>query len=165
MTIRNAELLGKLGGRQIEGLDDFAKGHSLTSQIASNKATAFPHTFGKDVVSQGSQYVRMGKKPTRDAANNIRAWRDYRRMSQARLAELCDTKDNVISNLESGERQLTEKWLVKLAKALETTPGYLLDHDPNDLDTELIRAAQEAAKGGNRAQVLTILKTFTGTNG
>lgn len=87
-------------------------------------------------------------------------------MSQAKLAELCDTKDNVISNLESGERQLTEKWLVKLARALETTPGYLLDHDPNDLDTELIRAAQDAARGGNRDQVLTILKTFkTGTNG
>lgn len=108
----------------------------------------------------------MGKKPSREAANHLRAWRDYRRMSQAKLAELCDTKDNVISNLESGERQLTEKWLVKLARALETTPGYLLDHDPNDLDTELIRAAQDAARGGNRDQVLTILKTFkTGTNG
>lgn len=108
----------------------------------------------------------MGKKASREAVNNIRAWRDYRRMSQAKLADLCDTKDNVISNLESGERQLTEKWLVRLAKALETTPGYLLDHDPHDLDTELIRAAQDAAKGGNRDQVLTILKTFkTGTTG
>lgn len=108
----------------------------------------------------------MGRKTTRKAANHIRAWRDYRRMSQARLAELCDTKDNVISNLESGERQLTEKWLVKLAKALETTPGYLLDHDPEDLDTDLVRAAQDAARGGNRDQIMAILKTFrTGTGG
>lgn len=87
-------------------------------------------------------------------------------MSQAEVAALCDTKDNVISNLESGERQLTEKWLVRLARALKTTPGYLLDHDPNDLDTDLIRAAQEAVQGGNREQVMQILRTFkTGTNG
>lgn len=86
-------------------------------------------------------------------------------MSQAKLAELCDTKDNVISNLESGERQLTEKWLTKLAKALGTTPGYLLDHDPEDLDSDLVRAAQEVAEG-NREQVLQILRTFkTGAGG
>jgi transcriptional regulator with XRE-family HTH domain len=106
----------------------------------------------------------MGKKPTREAANNIRAWRDFRRMSQAEVAAACDTKDNVISALESGDRQLTEKWLVKLAKVFKTTPGFLLDHNPFDLDTEFIRVAQEAAQGDRREQVLQILKTFTGTN-
>lgn len=105
----------------------------------------------------------MGKKASRQAVNHVRAWRDFRCLSQAELAALCDTKDNVISNLESGERQLTEKWLVRLAKALGTTPGYLLDHDPEDLDTDLILAAQDVAKG-NREQVLQILRTFrTGT--
>jgi transcriptional regulator with XRE-family HTH domain len=108
----------------------------------------------------------MGKKTTKPAANHLRAWREFRRLSQAALAEKVDTADNVISLLESGERQLSDKWLRRLAAALGTTPGYLLDYDPNEIDTELIRAAEEAAKGGRRDQVLQILNTFrTGTHG
>jgi transcriptional regulator with XRE-family HTH domain len=107
----------------------------------------------------------MAKKTTRKAANNLRAWREYRHLSQAALGEKVGTADNVISLLESGERKLSESWLKKLAVALETTPGYLLDYDPEDIDTELIRAAQDVARG-NRDQVLQILRTFkTGTHG
>jgi transcriptional regulator with XRE-family HTH domain len=139
--------------------------HALSSQIARNKATLFPHTFVKDEIAPIAQTVRMGKKPSREAANHLRAWREFRRLSQAALAERVGTADNVISTLESGDRRLSDKWLKKLAVALDTTPGYLLDYDPNDIDTELIRAAQEVARG-NREQVLQILRTFkTGTNG
>lgn len=142
-----------------------AKVHSVSSQIARKTQAVFPHTFGKDMTPHLAQAVRMGKKVSRPAANHLRAWREYRRLSQAALAEKVGTADNVISNLESGDRRLSDKWLQKLAVALETTPGYLLDYDPNDIDTELIRAAQDVAKG-NREQVLQILRTFkTGTNG
>jgi len=68
-------------------------------------------------------------------------------MTQAELAEKVGTSDNVISLLESGERGLSHKWLLKLAPALGTTPGFLLDYDPNDLDTDYLRDALDVPKG------------------
>lgn len=87
-------------------------------------------------------------------------------MTQEQLAEAVETDKSVISLLESGGRGLSDKWARRLAPALGTTPGFLLDHDPNDLDTAFLEAAMNVAPE-NRAQVTAILKTFrrTGTEG
>lgn len=70
--------------------------------------------------------------------NFLRAWREFREMTQAELAERVGTNQNMIGYLESGERGLSAKWLRKLAPALNTTPGHLLDHDPRELDADII---------------------------
>ena len=70
--------------------------------------------------------------------NFLRAWREYRGMTQAKLAEAVDTTGAVISLLEAGERGLSDKWLRRLAPVLGTTPGHLLDMDPHDVDHDLI---------------------------
>ncbi|WP_431490936.1 helix-turn-helix domain-containing protein [Paraburkholderia fungorum] len=101
----------------------------------------------------------MVKRPSKPSMNHLRAWREFRELSQEKLGELVGTKGNVIGLLESGERGLSDKWLRKLAPHLGTSPGFLLDHDPNDIDTELLQLVSEVAKG-NRAQVVDILKTF-----
>lgn len=101
----------------------------------------------------------MPKSPTRDSANHLRAWRVFREMTQEELAAKADTSGNVISQIESGDRGLSDKWLRKLAPLLGTTPGFLLDHDPNDLDSEFLEAALGVPKE-SRAQALEILKTF-----
>ena len=86
-------------------------------------------------------------------------------MTQEELASRIGTAGNVIGLLESGERGLSHKWLLKLAPALQTTPGFLLDHDPNDLDTAFLQAAMDVP-AEHRTQALAILKTFrTGTDG
>lgn len=59
-------------------------------------------------------------------------------MTQEQLADAVGTDKGVISLLESGLRGLSGKWLRRLAPVLETTPGHLLDHDPNDLPTDII---------------------------
>lgn len=85
-------------------------------------------------------------------------------MTQEELAAKVDTAGNVIGLLESGGRGLSDKWLRKLAPALGTTPGFLLDHDPNDIDAAFIDAAMAVPKD-KRQQALTILNTFkTGTS-
>lgn len=61
----------------------------------------------------------------------------FREMTQADLAEAVGTNANVIHHLENGDRGLSHKWLVKLAPALGTTPGFLLDHNPFDLPNDL----------------------------
>lgn len=100
--------------------------------------------------------------------NYLRAWREYRRMTQEELAAACApaTTGSVISLLEEGDRGLSLKWLRRLAPALRTRPGWLADLNPLDADTltlELIEAIPDEKKD----QVIEILRTFLrdGTTG
>lgn len=105
----------------------------------------------------------MPRPAVKPPANHLRAWREFRHLTQEELGEKVGTSGNVISLLESGDRGLSYKWLQRLAPALETTPGFLLDHDPNNLDTAFLDAALSVPKE-RREQVLQILQTFkTGT--
>lgn len=107
----------------------------------------------------------MAKKTTKEAANHLRAWRELRHLTQEELADMVGTAGNVIGLLESGERGLSHKWLLKLAPALGTTPGFLLDHDPRDLDSAYLEAAL-AVPTERRQMALEILRTLkTGTDG
>lgn len=83
-------------------------------------------------------------------------------MSQDELAAKVDTKGNVIGLLESGERGLSDKWLRKLAPALGTTPGFLLDYDPNEIDPDYLADVMAVPKDGQervREMLRLLLKT------
>lgn len=83
-------------------------------------------------------------------------------MSQVELAEAIGTSHQIIGYLERGRTQLSAKWLRKLAPALRTTPGMLLDHDPHDLDTDLIEIWANADERQQR-QITDIATTLTRT--
>lgn len=70
--------------------------------------------------------------------NHIRAWREFRHLTQEELAEAVGCSKASIGHWESGIREVAPKWLYPIAKALSTSPGYLLDHDPNDLPTAIL---------------------------
>lgn len=70
--------------------------------------------------------------------SHLKAWRDFREMTQEELAEAVGTNQNMIGYLETGERGLSGKWLRKLAGPLRTTPGLLLDYDPRHINADLI---------------------------
>ncbi|HEY1926512.1 MAG TPA: helix-turn-helix domain-containing protein [Caulobacteraceae bacterium] len=70
--------------------------------------------------------------------NHLRAWRELRGLTQAQLATIVGTEGSVISLLESGDRALSDKWLKRLAPALDTTPGLLLDYEPTDVDQAML---------------------------
>lgn len=98
--------------------------------------------------------------------NYLRAWREHRKLTQEKLAELVGTNANMIQYLETGERGLSAKWLRRLAPALDTTPGMLLEHDPSELDADVldIWAHGDARQ---RRQLSEIAKALlrTGTEG
>ncbi len=93
------------------------------------------------------------------AGNNLRAWRQYREMTQAELAEAVNTTASVIAMIEGGKRQLSPKWLRRLAPALGTRPGWLLEYDPFKLPTDLLRDWDDIPES-NREQALKVLSTF-----
>lgn len=106
----------------------------------------------------------MDSEEKNGGPNHLREWREFRKMSQQELATACDTTQHQIAYLESGERGLSAKWLRKLSVALDTTPGMILDHNPNDLDSDIVEIWATASNRQKRqlAEIAkTILKTGT----
>lgn len=165
MPRRDVKRLGELGLREAKVGADRNDVHALSSHTARLEASGYPRNYVRDGKIARSQTARMGKRAAKESTNHLRAWREFRRMTQEELAAKVGTAGNVIGLLESGERGLSHKWLLKLAPALHTSPGHLLDYDPNDIDRMFIEAALEVPRE-KRDQAFEILKTFkTGTNG
>lgn len=104
----------------------------------------------------------MTDDTTNGGPNHLRAWREYRGLSQEELAEKAGTSHQVIGYLERGRTQLSAKWLRTLAPVLDTTPGMLLDHDPRELSADIIDIWAHAT-ARQRRQISDIAKTLTRT--
>lgn len=98
--------------------------------------------------------------------NHLRAWRIYRNMKGADLAKALGIGAGMVSDLENSNRALSAKWLRRIAPVLKTTPGMLLDHDPNDLPTDVLEIWINASSE-QRRQIADVSKALvrTGTNG
>ena len=97
--------------------------------------------------------------------NYLRAWRERLHITQEELAHRLDppTTGAVISLLEEGERGLSAKWLRRLAPALKTTPGHLLEYHPDEVADVVDIWTHISDRDKPRAR--QILETFrTGTN-
>lgn len=113
--------------------------------------------------------VNMGKprKDKKKSPHYLSAWREFRHMTQEQLAEKVGTTKSSISMIETGDRGLSDKWARRLAAALHTKPGMLLDIHPEDLPSDILEIWADVPES-DRAQARQILETFrkrTGTNG
>ena len=100
---------------------------------------------------------------TVEERNSLRQGREKRGMTQEELADRVGTAKAVISLLENEKRPLSSKWLRKLADALDTTPGRILDVDPNEADAEILDI-WDHMKNNDRQTAVRILRGLTGTN-
>src|SRR5690348_220767 len=75
---------------------------------------------------------------TVEERNYLRDWRLYKKLTLEELAEKVGTNKSVIHLLENEKRPLSAKWLRKLADALGTTPGRILDVNPNETSAEVL---------------------------
>lgn len=92
------------------------------------------HIFGNARVHE-LEYIRdMDEK----RPHYLREWRLFRKMTQEQLAEAVGTSKSQISELERFNLQLSPKWLRRLAPILGVQQGHILDHDPDDLDSDII---------------------------
>lgn len=138
---------------------------SPMSQIVSLSATPNFHSLCGALPFTNCDTARMADIDKNGGPNFLKAWREFRGLTQQQLAELVDTNANMIGYLESGERGLSAKWLRRLAPALDTTAGMLLDHDPRELDSDVIDIWAHADRR-QKSQISEIAKTIvrTGTN-
>lgn len=106
------------------------------------------------------QTVDMMQRPLpQRETNHIQAWRIHRGLTQAQLAEAIGTTASVISLLENGDRSLSAKWLRKIGGALKTPAGFLLDHHPDDLPTDVVEIWNEIPEA-QRDQAMRVLQAF-----
>lgn len=86
----------------------------------------------------------MGKKPTKFTARKRRKpatgpfsqhflydWREHRKLTQEELADRIGMSHPSVQRMETSNQALTQKVLDKLAVALHTTRGSILDRKPN----------------------------------
>jgi transcriptional regulator with XRE-family HTH domain len=95
--------------------------------------------------------------------NYLRAWREKKGMTQEDLADAAGTTKAVISLLENEKRPLSSKWLRLFAEVLGTTPGRILDVDPNEVSADVLDI-WDHIRVENRAQAVRVLRSLTGTN-
>lgn len=144
-----------------EGVDQFVF-HAPLSQNVRKDASPDYHNLNVEGVFLPAHIGRMDDQEKNGGPNYLREWRTFRKMTQEQLAKAIGTAPNVIQYLETGERGLSAKWLRKLAPALDTTAGLLLDHDPNTLDTDLLDIWGKADDRQKR-QISDIAQTITRT--
>ena len=97
----------------------------------------------------------------KDIGERLRALRRQRAMSQVELAKALGTYQTVISAVERGVRGLSGQQVVRLAKALKTSPDQILgqqqEEDRHVLDRRFIRRLDRIDKLSKRQkQVLLV---------
>ena len=95
--------------------------------------------------------------------NHLSKWRMKRGLTQEELADKVGTTKSVVSLLENELRPLSSKWLRLFADALKTTPGRILDIDPDEVSAEMLEA-WDSMKQGDRARAIRVLRSLTGTH-
>lgn len=90
-------------------------------------------------------------KTTENLPNRIREWRQRRERTLADLAKQVGTTPTQLQRMEVGTRPVLDKWLERIARALDVTEGELLakSHNPWLVEgrerelIELIRSGDE----------------------
>jgi transcriptional regulator with XRE-family HTH domain len=98
-----------------------------------------------------------------DDRNYLRAWRMKKGLTLDELAEKVGTTKSVVSLLENEKRPLSSKWLRKFAEALDTTPGRILDIDPEEVSAEVLDIWDHIG-ASDRPRAIRILRELTGTH-
>jgi transcriptional regulator with XRE-family HTH domain len=77
---------------------------------------------------------KPSKQLTRALAQNLRAVRHARQLSQEKLAEICDLHRTYVGSVERGERNVTLSTLEAFAQALGVSVTSLLTPGAHDRD-------------------------------
>jgi transcriptional regulator with XRE-family HTH domain len=99
----------------------------------------------------------MSKKQKR-RPNHIKAWRKFRGLTQAQLADQLKIAQGSLSDLENAQFDYVQSTLERIAQALRCEPSDLIGRPPDGSDTfrELIRGMDERAQ----KRALALLKAL-----
>lgn len=90
----------------------------------------------------------------------LREWREFRGLTQERLAGRLEVSVGLVGQWETGKTKLTEDKLHLLALALQCDAGDILSRDPNSHDYQLWRIIQGVPEGPTREQALRVIQAL-----
>lgn len=136
----------------------------IHSQIANVSASVHIRRTWSDESHGISHNANMEDDDKNGGPNYLGAWMRYRKISGAKLAEMLGdgTTPGMVSDLKNSNRALSAKWLRRLAPILDTTPGTLLDHDPFELDSNVVDIWLHASER-ERKQIVGAAQAITKT--
>lgn len=131
------------------------------SHITDSDARGFVREIGDDGEPRVTYYADMTEK----RPHYLREWREFRKMTLRDLAKAVGTSPSTVSDLETFKLQLSPKWLRRFAPILDCQEGHLIDHDPNELDSDIIEIWTRISKK-DRPTALRMLEGLakTGTD-
>lgn len=88
----------------------------------------------------------------------IREWREFRDLSQERLADRVDVSRGTISQLENGAIAYTQAMLEALADALSCEPADLINRNP--IEDEQIWSLWKMLSEAQRKQAIRVLRAL-----
>lgn len=132
----------------------------LSLHIANPIARENVSRLGNDALTGCRHNADMaGRKKIAQPTNRLRAWREYRKLTQEALAEKVGTSKGVISQLENSRRGLSDKWAYRLAPHLGIRAGWLRDYNPEDIPHSVVEIFADIPDE-RKPQALAILETF-----
>lgn len=97
------------------------------------------------------------------ARNFLRAWREFRGLTEAQLGARSGSSEAVVKELEAGNRPLSGKQLRQYAPALKTTEGLLSELDPTEVSADVLEAWIKVPEE-KRKDALAMLRALGGDN-
>lgn len=161
MTPATPQITRELCGRGLAGFDIGGYVHAPRYAICVPRVKGIVRVSGHDLVRAPGYPFRMSKKAKVPKPRHyLREWRVFRQMTLEALGEAVGTTKGVISELELSKKGLSHKWLARLAPALKTRPGWLLEYDPETLDHEAMEAFMRLTPEA-RAQAIRIIEVMS----
>ena len=107
------------------------------------------------------------RKPERQRTRHfLRAWREYRKLSQEQMAGRVEMSRENYSRIENGKVPYNQDILEMSAVALNCTVSDLLERDPRIEDgIEELRSLLAKASDPDRRRILAVVKTMLQNNG
>lgn len=137
------------------------------SQIANIRASPEFRRTGNDPLCRISHTADMTDKDEEKngGPNHLKAWMRFSKVNGQQLADSLGgaVTPGMVSDLANSNRQLSAKWLRRIAPLLDTTPGMLLDHDPFELPADML-AIWKRATTTQRKQLVDIAKALVQSN-
>ena len=133
------------------------------SQTVTINARAIFHSVCGDAI-HNCEHTSQMENDKNGGPNHLRAWREHRGLTQSQLAESVGTNANMIHYLEKGERSLSARWMRDLSRPLHINPGWLIDVDPTNVDSDILDIFGKADPR-TKVEIITIANALVSSRG
>ncbi len=108
----------------------------------------------------------MNSATTQQLSQNIRQYREDRKISQEAIAFLIGVSQSTLSRLETGQHPVTGQLLKQLARAFKTTPAVLQTYhfpkdDPANEQTPSLLAQKDLIIASQQAEISFLRQRLT----